>query len=66
MFKLAPLLSYAYVFTFASKAVIDMHKKLLEDIKKDKFNKLEVLHHLTSGFKACFTQISYDGLDALR
>ncbi len=27
---------------------------------------LDILHHYTSGFKACFTEFSYKGTDELR
>ena len=39
---------------------------MLEDIKSEKFDKMDELHHLTSGFKAMFTQDGYDGLLQIR
>lgn len=53
--KLFPLMaiSYAMVFTFAQV------KKVFLDLKKDvehgNFEKLDIMHHLTSGFKSLFT-----------
>lgn len=38
----------------------------MQDIKTGNFGLLDLCHHLSSGYKASFTRISYDGLDTLR
>lgn len=35
-------------------------------MRKDDYSKLDLMHHLSSGFKATFTRIAYDGIDSLR
>ena len=66
MFKFAPLLAYSYAMKFNANYLIQMHKMLINDIKEGDFGKLDILHHLSSGFKASFTRIAYDGIDTIR
>jgi len=35
-------------------------------VEKKDFSKLELLHHLTSGYKAVYTRITYDAIDDIR
>lgn len=40
---------------------------MMEDVKNGgDFTKLELMHHLSAGFKAAFTKIAYDGIDTTR
>ena len=66
MFKFAPLLAYSNAFNFASQHLFINHRLLLEEMKKDNFERLDLLHHLTAGYKAVFSRISYDGIDTCR
>ena len=36
------------------------------EIKQSKFDKLDILHHLTAGFKAYITEYTHLAIDALR
>ena len=38
----------------------------MEEIKKENFDKMDEVHHLTSGFKSLFTQDTVDGLFVIR
>jgi hypothetical protein len=38
----------------------------MEDIKEEKFDLLDQLHHLTSGMKSVYTQVCLDGIFAVR
>ncbi len=66
MFKICPLLAYSYAFDFGALKLIEIHKQLMQDIKTFNFGLLDLTHHLSSGFKASYTKICYDGIDALR
>ena len=35
-------------------------------MKNDNFDRLDLLHHLTAGYKAVFSRIAYDGIDSCR
>ena len=68
MYKLAPLLAYAYAMRFAAGNLHKFYSHALnEEIKKNKdFKSLELLHHLSAGYKAFFTTIAKDGLETVR
>jgi hypothetical protein len=44
----------------------EQYKTLLIQINEDKFDMLDEMHHLTSGFKSMFTNHTYQGLLAIR
>lgn len=46
--------------------ITQQQKELFEDISKGKFDKLEIMHHLTSGFKSYLSQTTNDGLYSMR
>ena len=46
--------------------MIEIHQQLIQDIQTNKFDKLDLLHHLSSGFKAVYSKITYEGVDILR
>ena len=60
--KLIPLLAASFGFAFSHRYVHSQYKQLLEDIKVNKFDLLDELHHFTSGMKSVFSQICMDGL----
>jgi hypothetical protein len=60
--KLIPLLATSFGFAASHKYVQGQYKQLLEDIKVEKFDILDELHHFTSGMKSVFSQICMDGL----
>ena len=66
MFKLAPLIAAIYVMNTAARYQFQMHLNLIKDLDNNEFGGLDLMHHMTSGFKACFSRIAYDGLDTCR
>jgi acyl-CoA oxidase len=65
-FKYIPLLAYAVAFTFAGHELTGIYARLQEELKSKNFGLLEMVHHLSTGFKSVGTQIVYEGLDAVR
>ena len=66
MFKFAPLLAYSFAFNAAAHHLFDQHRALLNELKESKYDRLDILHHLTSGYKAVFSRICYEGIDTCR
>jgi len=66
MHKLAPLLSYCFAMASCSKYCYETFTQLRINIKKSDFGLLDLLHHLTSGFKSIHSTVTYEGLDTLR
>jgi acyl-CoA oxidase len=66
MFKFGPLLAYAFAFNFSSQHLFRLHSELIKELSQDEFGKLDITHHLTAGYKAVFTKITYDGIDSCR
>ncbi len=66
MQKFAPLLAYAYAFKVCGNNLYELQCKLIDDAKKSDFSLLDIVHHLSSGFKSFFTKVTYEGLDMLR
>jgi len=64
--KLVPLMGAAFSMAIAHDFVREQYHQLLKDIKNEKFELLDVLHHLTSGMKSVFTQTTNDGLYSIR
>lgn len=44
----------------------DQYKALVIQINEDKFDMLDEMHHMTSGFKSMFTNQAYQGLLTIR
>ena len=55
MFKFGPALANAYTMIGMGSEIERLYAMLKEEIKINKFKTLDVLHHLTSGFKALFS-----------
>ena len=51
---------------YASWYLLREYRQLMEDIKKSKYDRLDICHHFTSGMKSVFTQDVYDGLLLIR
>lgn len=66
MFKFAPLLAYTYAMNFSALRLCDTHQQLIKDIQLGNYGLLDLMHHLSSGYKASYTRIAYDGIDTLR
>ena len=66
MFKLAPILAYAYVFKLVALDMTVLHQSLMKDTENGDFKQLEITHHLAAGYKSFNTAIVYDSLDKLR
>jgi len=49
-----------------ARELMMLHKILMTDIEKDDFSKLELVHHLSSGYKALFTTMAYESMEKLR
>lgn len=64
--KLIPLLAIAFANKFSFRVLWTKHFDLLDDVKQGKFDKVEEMHHLSSGFKALCTQRTMDGLMVAR
>lgn len=39
---------------------------MMKEVEDGNFGKLDEMHHLSAGFKACFTKIAYEGIDTCR
>jgi acyl-CoA oxidase len=65
-FKLIPILALSYTERFASIEVEDLYHQLMQDIKSENFENLELLHHYASGFKAFFCDMSHSALEVIR
>jgi hypothetical protein len=66
MFKLAPLLAYSFGMNFAAHHIFKEHTQLLQDLQNGDYKRLDLLHHLSAGYKAVFSRIAYDGIDSTR
>lgn len=64
--KLLPLLALYMAMRFTYFDTTAKYFEFLEDVKQSKFDKMEEIHHLTSGFKALFTQRTMDSLLIIR
>lgn len=66
MFKLGPQVANSFAICATGRYVETLNDKLNNDIKEDNFKLLDELHHWTSGLKAQFTQMTYEGVDIVR
>mgnify|MGYP002631518528 CR=1 FL=1 len=55
-----------FAHSYASNEVLIMYYKLMEEIKKSKFELLDIIHHFTSGMKSVYSSDCYDGLLLIR
>ncbi len=66
MFTLAPHIANAMIIRVSSNQIEKLFRESSKLVEKGKFTLLEVLHHLTSGFKAVACEMSYRGNDEMR
>jgi len=64
--KLVPLLSVGIALTCAHTMIEKEYIQLLEDIKTEKFDNIDLMHHYTAGMKSVFTDIANKGLYVIR
>lgn len=38
----------------------------MKDVDKEIFEGLDMMHHISAGFKAVFTRLTFDGIDLIR
>ena len=62
----AKLISRGYTETLAGVQVVNTFGDMLESVYKQDFSKMEVTHHLLSGFKAIFTEACMVNIDEAR
>ena len=64
--KLFPYYGISLMFTINHSATLEIYDKLLDDIKRGKYDDLEVMHHLSAGMKSIYSQICQDALFVIR
>lgn len=64
--KIFPQMSLGFAFVLINEKVKEKYNQLLLDVKKGKFDLLDEMHHLSSGMKALYTQLCYEGLLVVR
>ena len=52
--------------SFTSKYIYNEFDLMIEEIKNDNFDKMDLLHHLLSGYKSLGSQKTLDGLIQIR
>ena len=61
-----PILSIA-VFNAVNHAyILKRYNKLIENIKEDNYEDLELMHHLSSGMKSIITEMTMKALSTIR
>lgn len=45
---------------------MELHKQLMVDVDSGRFEGLDILHHISAGFKAFCTQITKEGIESVR
>jgi acyl-CoA oxidase len=55
-----------FAHSYASNEVLGKYYSLLEDIKKSKFELLDIVHHFSSGMKSVYSSDCYDGMILIR
>ena len=63
MYTLAPILANSVVMRIATNQIESIFLESNKLVEQGDFKLLEILHHLTSGFKAVCTEQSYAGND---
>jgi hypothetical protein len=64
--KLLPLLAISMAMKFTSLDLWNKYYDFIENMKKDNFDSVELMHHLSAGYKSLFTQRTMDGLMMIR
>jgi len=64
--KLFPLLGIGICFGICHSYLLARYQQLEKDLENDNLDDLDIMHHLTSGTKALYSQICFDGLMSIR
>jgi hypothetical protein len=64
--KLFPILATLIAHTFTAEKIMSMYLNLIKSIDDGDFSQMDLIHHLTSGGKAVFTQDCTDALFVIR
>lgn len=64
--KLFPLLAFNYAIIFTFLEIKKLFQALIKEAKDSNYEKLDIMHHLTSGLKSLCTQRCVDGLYVTR
>jgi hypothetical protein len=59
-------LAIVYMQSLSSQSIKDLFNIAQKQQIEGNFGLMDLLHHITAGFKALNTQYSYNGLDELR
>ena len=63
---LVPILSAAYVQTLTGNFIRNQFKLMMDDVDKNKFERMDPMHHLLAGVKAKFTDDVVAAIDKCR
>ena len=66
MNKLGPLVADSYVMQAVGKYVRTVCRQVESEAQRQVFDKLDLVHHYTSGFKSLFTSTALAGIDTCR
>ena len=66
MNKLGPLVADSYVMQAVGKYVRTMCRLVEKEAQKQVFDKLDLVHHYTSGLKSLFSTTTLKGIDTCR
>lgn len=64
--RLFPILAALFAQSFTQDHIVDKYYQMSNEIKKQNFKNLDLMHHYTSGMKSLFTQEAYDSLLQIR
>jgi acyl-CoA oxidase len=66
MYKLGPLLARAYIMQVNGELTARKFAQLMEEIKQSNFTLLDEAHHYLAGYKALFTDWTFQGIEDAR
>jgi hypothetical protein len=66
MFKFGPALAESYVLISMGVEIERLSDVMKAEMENGKFKTLDLLHHLTSGLKSLYSQMTYEGIDMIR
>ena len=64
--KLFPILATMFAHIFTGNKILDMYNQLIEDIKKQDYSLMDIMHHLTAAGKSVYTQDCESALYTIR
>jgi len=63
---MSPVVAQAYVMRTVGAKLFDLKEQMVLDLNNGKHTLLDMMHHFTSGLKALYSQMTYDGIDFVR